>query len=61
MFGRDGIILISKLSGWLLLVDIPRDDDSTDDDLVDREAIELAKRAVLDVLEVGRMVEAAVL
>lgn len=54
-------MLTSKLSGWSLLVDIPRDAESTEDDLVDREAMELANLAVLDVLEVGRIVDAAVL
>lgn len=64
MLGRDGIMLTSKLSGSSLLVDIPRDAESTDDDLadfVDREAIEFANLAVLDVLDVGRIVEIAVL
>lgn len=56
-------MLTLKLSGWLLLVDIPRDDEDFErpsEDLVDREAIELANRAVLDVLDVGRIVEVAV-
>jgi len=51
---------MSKLSGWLLLVDIALDEDSPREDLEERVAMELANLAVLEVLDGARMVEVAV-
>jgi hypothetical protein len=58
--GSEGIELMSKLSGWLLLVDIALDEDSPREDLEERVAMELANLAVLEVLDGARMVEVAV-
>lgn len=58
--GSDGITLISKLSCWLFLDDIPLDEVMPNDDLLERETSEFANRVVLDVLDGGRIVEVAV-
>ena len=60
ILGSDGITLTSKLSCWLFLDDIPRDEVMPNDDLLERETRECANRAVLDVLDGGRIVEVAV-
>jgi hypothetical protein len=50
-------MLASKLSAWPSIKDIPREDNA---DLVEREAIDVAKRVALYVLDAGRMEKVAV-
>lgn len=52
--------LILKLSCGLLFDDIPLDEVMPSDDLLERDTSEFANRAVLDALDGGLMVEAAV-